>query len=94
MSNHSDTVKAKASGHGKSELAGENEARFSIQPHPAKTNDPSDLNQPAGGGLRSDPVVGAHHARDPHIPKQDVLNSLEQPLSREELRKRQAELNK
>ncbi|SJL09218.1 uncharacterized protein ARMOST_12594 [Armillaria ostoyae] len=98
MSNLFDTVKAKASGQHKSESAtGEDkESTFSIQPHPAKTNDPSDLNPPnqGAGGLKSDPVMGAHHARDPHIPRQDILNSLEQPLSREELSKRQAELNK
>ncbi|KAK0495671.1 hypothetical protein EDD18DRAFT_1354178 [Armillaria luteobubalina] len=97
MSDLFDTVKVKQSSQHKSEPAAgqDKESTFSIQPHPAKTNDPSDLNPPTqGGGLRSDPVMGAHHAKGPHIPKQDILNSLEQPLSREELRKRQAELNK
>ncbi|KAK0444250.1 uncharacterized protein EV420DRAFT_1574966 [Desarmillaria tabescens] len=76
MSNPFKTVKSKASGQHKSEsAAGEKkEPMFSILPHPAKTNNPSDLNPPnqGAGGLRSDPVMGAHHARDPHIPKQDI----------------------
>jgi hypothetical protein len=46
-----------------------------------KTNDPADLNPPQpGGGLNSDPTMQAHHARDPHIPSQKIMNSLEQPL--------------
>ncbi|KAJ6611178.1 hypothetical protein B0H10DRAFT_1661600, partial [Mycena sp. CBHHK59/15] len=69
------------------------EPTFSIQPHPAKSNDPADL-QPATGGLASDPNWQAFHARDPHVPTAQVMAGLEQPLSREELQARQAELNK
>lgn len=63
-----------------------------------------------GGGLRSNPAVQAHHARDPYIPSQDILQGIEQPAvsticrlprhvltviqTREELRARAAELNK
>ncbi|KAJ7088623.1 hypothetical protein C8R44DRAFT_528155, partial [Mycena epipterygia] len=70
------------------------EPSFSIQPHPAKSNDPADLNPPQTGGLASNPNDQAFHARDPHVPSQQVLAGLEQPSSREELQARAAELNK
>jgi len=71
------------------------ESTFSIQPHPARTNDPRDLEGPQlGAGLNSKPEFQAFHARGPYIPNQDVINSLEQPASRDELRARTAELNK
>ncbi|OBZ77468.1 hypothetical protein A0H81_01896 [Grifola frondosa] len=71
------------------------EPTFSIQPHPAKTNDPRDLEPPQpGGGLNSIPEIQAHHARDPYIPSADVMKNIEPPKSREELRARAAELNK
>ncbi|KAL0958815.1 hypothetical protein HGRIS_014134 [Hohenbuehelia grisea] len=69
-----------------------NDPTFSIQPHPAKSNDPADLK--GGNSYGSGAGMQAHNARGPHVPNQDLLNNLEQPLSREELRKRQAELNK
>ncbi|CAE6453687.1 unnamed protein product [Rhizoctonia solani] len=50
-----------------------------------------------GGGLNSGLQQGAaaaHHAKGPHIPGQEVLSTLDKPLSREELQKRQDELNK
>jgi len=97
MSSFFNKIKAKASSHRKSRSQGGNteQPTFSIQPHPAKTNDPADLNptQP-GGGLRSDPVMGAHNAKGPFIPNQQMANSLEQPLSREEARARAVELNR
>ncbi|KAI0028874.1 hypothetical protein K488DRAFT_57605 [Vararia minispora EC-137] len=65
---------------------------YSIQPHPAKTNDPADL-QPHGG-LNSNHQADAFHARDPHVPAPHIANNLPEPASREELRARQAELNK
>ncbi|KIJ98371.1 hypothetical protein K443DRAFT_680797 [Laccaria amethystina LaAM-08-1] len=68
------------------------EPSYSIQPHPAKTNDPADL-QPPGGGLKSGGVMAAHHARDPYIPSDQIKNNLPEPLSREELQARAAELN-
>ncbi|KIJ16238.1 hypothetical protein PAXINDRAFT_132885 [Paxillus involutus ATCC 200175] len=72
------------------------EQLFSILPHPAKSNNPADLidfSQP-GPGLNSNPEFQAYRAREPHIPSQEILNKLEAPLSREELRKRAEELNK
>ncbi|KAK7052249.1 hypothetical protein R3P38DRAFT_3172577 [Favolaschia claudopus] len=80
---------------GKSEQKNESgEQNFSIQPHPAKTNDPADLMPEQTGGLASNPNAGAFHARDPHVPSQQVMAGMEKPLSREELQARQAELNK
>ncbi|EIN04648.1 hypothetical protein PUNSTDRAFT_76036 [Punctularia strigosozonata HHB-11173 SS5] len=90
----------KIKGRGSSETqetsnSGSGEQRFGILPHPAKTNDPRDVEGPQlGGGLNSNPEVGAFHARDPHVPSQQIANNLEKPLSREELRARAAELNK
>ncbi|KAF7419414.1 hypothetical protein PC9H_002004 [Pleurotus ostreatus] len=72
-------------------VQGSKEQQFTIQPHPAKTNDPNDL-KPSVGFL-ANAGIAAHHATGPQIPNQEILNSLEQPLSREELQKRQAELN-
>ncbi|THH29903.1 hypothetical protein EUX98_g4283 [Antrodiella citrinella] len=53
------------------------EPTYSIQPHPAKSEDPRDL-EPSqlGGGLNSNPEYGALHARDPHVPSKDVLNNI------------------
>ncbi|KAF8201191.1 hypothetical protein K438DRAFT_1582128 [Mycena galopus ATCC 62051] len=78
---------------GKSDSKKNDEQSFSIQPHPAKSNDPADL-QEQTGGLASNPNEQAFHARDPHVPSTQVMASLEEPLSREELQARQAELNK
>ncbi|KAF5366598.1 hypothetical protein D9758_008977 [Tetrapyrgos nigripes] len=64
------------------------EPTFSIQPHPAKTNDPADL-QPSSG-LRNNDAMAAHHAHGPQIPNEQ----LPEPASRDELRARQAELNR
>ncbi|KAL1739511.1 hypothetical protein HDZ31DRAFT_49273 [Schizophyllum fasciatum] len=70
------------------------EPTVSIQPHPAKSNDPADLNPPQpGGGLRHDGGMEAHHARDPHVPAPEVRDNLPEPATREELQARQAELN-
>ncbi|KAJ8508584.1 hypothetical protein ONZ45_g9148 [Pleurotus djamor] len=70
------------------------EQRFGILPHPAKTNDPNDLNKPSGNSFGGNAGIAAHHARDPHIPDQQTLNTLGSALSREELHKKQEELNK
>ncbi|KAH8926583.1 hypothetical protein BT69DRAFT_1278692 [Atractiella rhizophila] len=70
---------------------------FGILPHPAKTNDPSDLKEEDwkrhdakffGGG------PGVQTAPGPHIPSKETAHSLEEPLGRDELRKRQEELNR
>ncbi|KAL1673374.1 hypothetical protein EV122DRAFT_283040 [Schizophyllum commune] len=75
--------------------AASEDQQVSIQPHPAKSNDPADLNPPQpGGGMRHDGGMEAHHARDPHVPAPEVLSSLPEPATHEELQARQAELNK
>jgi hypothetical protein len=60
---------------------------FNILPHPAKTNDPSDLQRDdpeSHGGLRSsNPNAAAMPG--PHIPSKEVAENLEQPKSREEV---------
>ncbi|CAE6435022.1 hypothetical protein RSOLAG1IB_10826 [Rhizoctonia solani AG-1 IB] len=58
---------------------------------------PSHPPQEGGGlnpGLAGSGNVGAFHAKGPLIPSEEVLNDLGKPLSREELEKRQEELNK
>jgi len=71
----------------------EKEQQFTIQPHPAKDNVPPQLGAGPNNGL--EPNFAALNARGgPYIPTQDQLNSLEAPLSREELVKRTSELNK
>ncbi|KAG6864661.1 hypothetical protein C0991_007997 [Blastosporella zonata] len=74
----------------------ESEAVFSIQPHPATTNDPQDLQRKRepGGGLQTSDPMAAHHAHGPFIPTQDMQKNLEKPLSKNELQARAAELNK
>ncbi|CUA69893.1 hypothetical protein RSOLAG22IIIB_04149 [Rhizoctonia solani] len=64
--------------------------QFKIQPAPS---DPPQ----EGGGLNSgfqQGAAAAHHAKGPHIPNEQVLSTLDKPLSREELQKRHDELNK
>ncbi|KAJ7596042.1 hypothetical protein C8J56DRAFT_819508 [Mycena floridula] len=96
MSSFFNKLKSKAT-HRKSASQGskETEPTFSIQPHPAKTNDPADL-QPTqpGGGLRSDPVMGAHQAKGPFIPNAEMMNNIEQPISHEEATARALDLNR
>ncbi|KAM5537121.1 hypothetical protein V8D89_009267 [Ganoderma adspersum] len=68
---------------------------FSILPHPAKTNDPRDLQPPQpGGGLNNNSQFGAFHARGPYIPPANILNNLPPPESKESLQARQKELNR
>lgn len=71
------------------------EQSFNILPHPAvsypvetvavtdlqlqRSNNPADLVD-SGAGLTGNPAVLAHHAREPHVPSQDVLNKLDAPL--------------
>ncbi|KAI0682228.1 hypothetical protein C8Q76DRAFT_763560 [Earliella scabrosa] len=72
----------------------QNEPTYGILPHPAKTNDPRDLEPPQlGGGLNSNPEQGAFHAREPHVPSPQIANNLPPPQSREQLRARAAGLN-
>ncbi|KAF5310147.1 hypothetical protein D9619_010393 [Psilocybe cf. subviscida] len=62
------------------------EQQFSIQPHPATTNDPADL-QPFRDGK-----VDAFHAHEPYVPSDNIKSNMPAPLSREELQERQAAL--
>ncbi|TFK50455.1 hypothetical protein OE88DRAFT_1660868 [Heliocybe sulcata] len=91
MSSFVNKVKGKMSG--SNDNQGQ-EQSFSIQPHPAKSNNPGDLEPPQpGGGLNSNPELGAFHARDPHVPSQEIRNNLPEPASRDELKARSAQLN-
>ncbi|KAG6371259.1 hypothetical protein JVT61DRAFT_1845 [Boletus reticuloceps] len=58
-----------------------------------KSNNPADLVD-GGAGLMDNPAMMAHHAREPHVLSQEMMNKLDAPLSREELKKRSEELNK
>ncbi|KZV80112.1 hypothetical protein EXIGLDRAFT_781410 [Exidia glandulosa HHB12029] len=77
------------------------EPTYSIQPHPAKTNDPSDLARPApgmpGGGLNQGmqqyPDVAPYAAKGPFIPPPEIAGNLDKPATREELHARTAALN-
>ncbi|KDN43037.1 hypothetical protein RSAG8_06360, partial [Rhizoctonia solani AG-8 WAC10335] len=63
--------------------------QFNIQPAPSHPPQ-------QGGGLNSGlqgGAVAAHHAKGPHILSGDVISALDEPLSRQELQKRQEELN-
>ncbi|EJD41900.1 hypothetical protein AURDEDRAFT_68301 [Auricularia subglabra TFB-10046 SS5] len=80
------------------------EPTYSIQPHPAKTNDPADLTRPApgmpesGGGLNQGmqqyPAVAPYAAKGPFIPSPEISKNLDKPATREELHARTAELNR
>jgi len=72
--------------------ASQGEPTFSIQPHPAKTNDPADLTrgQPVdgmpGGGLNSGmqqyPEVAPYAAKGPYEPSQAIQAAMPQPAVR------------
>ncbi|PPQ76258.1 hypothetical protein CVT26_009847 [Gymnopilus dilepis] len=86
---HNPSVDSSAQDSGKGKEKG-NEPTYSILPHPAKTNDPADL-QPSGG-LRSGGPMEAFHARDPHVPNDEIKRNMPLPASHEELQARQAAL--
>ncbi|TFY51493.1 hypothetical protein EVG20_g10977 [Dentipellis fragilis] len=70
--------------------------QFTIQPHPATTNDPADLEHPGqqlGGGLNSGNNPAVYMAPGPQIPTRDVSEALPPPAGSEELAARSAELN-
>ncbi|KAH9919980.1 uncharacterized protein BXZ73DRAFT_80219 [Epithele typhae] len=100
MSSIVNKIKEKTTGKTESEPkqqqpTSEGEQTFSIQPHPAQTNDPRDLEAPQpGGGLSSNPEYGAFKAREPHVPSPQIANNLPPAASREEMRARAAELNR
>ncbi|KAH8823432.1 hypothetical protein DL96DRAFT_1617537 [Flagelloscypha sp. PMI_526] len=56
----------------------DSEPTYSIQPHPAKTNDPADL-QPRQGLRSGGGLADAFNARPPHIPNEQVLDNLPPP---------------
>ncbi|KAJ3742216.1 hypothetical protein DFH05DRAFT_1403344 [Lentinula detonsa] len=95
MSNLFNKIKSKATSGGDN---GQEEQSFSIQPHPAKTNNPADLQNPAPGtgmGLNNSEQMAPFHARDPHVPTDpQVLEAVGKQEGRDELRARQAELNR
>ncbi|BGP19392.1 hypothetical protein JCM10213_000629 [Rhodosporidiobolus nylandii] len=77
------------------------EQRFSIQPHPAKDNIDRSKEVEATPGFGAAPTLGGKEANayggrgnQPHVMSDDIAQGLEQPKSREELQKLQAELNK
>ncbi|PPQ72209.1 hypothetical protein CVT24_002366 [Panaeolus cyanescens] len=71
------------------------EPTFNILPHPAKTNDPADLQPGQGGGLKygSGGAFDAFNTPGPFIPDQQMKSNFPQPLSHEELQAQQAQLN-
>ncbi|KAI0746804.1 hypothetical protein C8Q80DRAFT_1104974 [Daedaleopsis nitida] len=81
MSSLVNKIKEKTAGNsGSAPSNGQNESTFGILPHPAKTNDPRDLEPPQpGGGLNSNPEYGAFHARGPHVPSPQIANNLPPP---------------
>ncbi|ORY88311.1 hypothetical protein BCR35DRAFT_301844 [Leucosporidium creatinivorum] len=80
------------------------EQQFNILPHPAKSNQPTetadDIEQ-RHGGLGGAPNLAhlqqaaqdATGGKGPHIPSQEIANSLEQPKTREELQAEAKKLN-
>ncbi|KAF8632643.1 hypothetical protein AX17_004776 [Amanita inopinata Kibby_2008] len=74
----------------------EGETTFSILPHPAKSNNPADLNPPNAGadsGEGKNPLSAIFNAPGPFIPSQEMASNLDKPLSREELQARVSALN-
>lgn len=72
----------------------EEEQMFHILPHPAKSNNPADLEREQDPLKRSDAPFEAFHARDPYVPSKEIRDNMPPALSREELQARQAQLNK
>ncbi|KAH8103406.1 hypothetical protein BXZ70DRAFT_728138 [Cristinia sonorae] len=95
MSNLINKIKEKTTGPSHNEHR-DSEPTYSIQPHPARSEDPRDLEPPQlGGGLNSNPEYNAFHAKGPYVPTQEVLNNVQGPAAgRDELSARQADLNR
>ncbi|KAF8625670.1 hypothetical protein AX15_005249 [Amanita polypyramis BW_CC] len=70
-----------------------NEPTFAILPHPAKSNNPVDGNNPEAV-LNIDPLTAIFSTPGPVIPTEETAKNFEVPLSREELQARVAALNK
>ncbi|WVQ82850.1 hypothetical protein IAT38_004985 [Cryptococcus sp. DSM 104549] len=75
-------------------MSNNEEKSFNILPHPAKTNNPADLQGEPGerGGLQS-ASANAYNAKGPHIPSKEVAEGLEKPKTRDELRAEAEKLN-
>ncbi|KAG9083683.1 hypothetical protein FS749_005839 [Ceratobasidium sp. UAMH 11750] len=58
------------------------------------TTQPAPANPPSQGTATFQEVAGALNVPGPQILNQETINALGKPLSREELKKRQEELNK
>lgn len=69
------------------------EEQFNILPHPAKSNNPSDLQDPAAHGGLQGAGANAYNAKGPHVPSAEIASGLEQPKSSEELKAEAAKLN-
>ncbi|CAO1616723.1 unnamed protein product [Sympodiomycopsis kandeliae] len=71
-------------------MSSNEEQSFSIQPHPATTNDPNTdpaLNESSAQGSDPKGKPGVH------VPNDDIVNKLETPKSKEELAELSAKLN-
>lgn len=64
-----------------------NRPEFTIQPHPATTNDPRDLQRElAGGGSQQGGAPNIFNAPGAYIPSSETTAGLEKPKSRQEVR--------
>ncbi|KAK4686997.1 hypothetical protein P7C73_g3128, partial [Tremellales sp. Uapishka_1] len=74
-------------------MSEDKEQQFNILPHPATTNNPADLQDPAThGGLQSS-SANAFNAKGPFVPSKETAEGLEQPKTRDELKAEAAKLN-
>lgn len=62
-----------------------NRPEFTIQPHPAKTNDPRDLQRELAGGGPQTGAANAFNTPGIAIPSNEQAQNLEKPKSREEV---------
>ncbi|KLO14939.1 hypothetical protein SCHPADRAFT_939078 [Schizopora paradoxa] len=82
------THKSDGSNSQEQEQEQEQEQQFTIQPHPAKTNDPADLQ------TNSADAQGSLFMPGPVITSQEQGANIPPPSSHDELQARSAELNK
>lgn len=62
-----------------------NVPEFTIQPHPAKTNDPRDLQRELAGGGSQGGAANVFNTPGLNVPSAQVAEGLEKPKSREEV---------
>ncbi|GHJ86962.1 hypothetical protein NliqN6_3364 [Naganishia liquefaciens] len=78
-------------------MSNEEDKQFSIQPHPAKTNNPADLGQDPSQGssglVGSNPNAMASTGPGIQVLTDEQARGLEKPKSREELQAAAAKLN-